>query len=111
MLLEKGAGLMELGKTQDLTGLLAFCARFVSHGCSRLNSAHSCLVATEHIFLKRRHIMISEEVLEEMQVLWDDVTKERWSPVTVSSTFNVPGLQGASSDASGSLTKGWGLTR
>lgn len=109
--LEVGAGLMELGKVQELIGRLAFCARFVAHGRTRLNSAYSCLAASEHIRLRRRQVMISQEMMTDLRGLWDDVTKGRRSPITVSSTFQVPVQQGASSDASGSLANGWGLTR
>lgn len=75
---------------------------------ARLNSAYASLAAVEHLQLARRLVMISTEMIEDVTGLWSDIANGCWEPMVVSPSFQVPGLQGASSNASGSVKKGWG---
>lgn len=108
--LERGPALMKISTAQELIGWVAFCARFLTHGRTRLNSAYACLAAAEQMPLRSRQVMISQEMLEDLRAMWTDITGGCWSPLTVSPTLHTPGLQGASSDASGSVEKVWGHT-
>lgn len=87
---------------------MAFCARFLKQGRARLNAAYACIAAADHMKLDRRLVMISKEMIEDARDMWRDISEGRWTPLVVSPNFHMPGVQGASSDASGSLEKGWG---
>lgn len=63
--------------------------------------------AAGHLRLSKRQVMISREMVEDLRGIWDDFSSERWAPLTVSPSLQVPGQQGASSDASGPIYKGW----
>lgn len=108
-ILAQGPRLRTISQAQDLIVILSFCARFVAQGSARMNSTYSWLAVTDHLQVSKRQIMVSREMLGDLRGLWRDICEERWTPIVVASSFWRPCVQGASSDASGSLEKGWGL--
>lgn len=70
-------GMMEISAAQELIGRMAFCARFITRGRARMNSAYACMASAEHLQVAKRQMMVSREMVDDMREFWHEVAQER----------------------------------